>query len=240
MTGKKALPIAILAGGLATRLGPLTKATPKSLLMVSGAPFIDHQLRLLAARGAERVVLCLGHFGETIRDHVGDGSRFGLDVRYSFDGEKLMGTGGAIKRAMGLLGEKFMTLYGDSYLDLDYAEMTERFCATGLPGMMAVYRNEGRWDKSNVLFKDGRIAVYDKRADIPEMLHIDAGALAFDSSVFDGFPSDAPFDLAFVCSKLVNEGKLAAYECPRRFFEIGSVEGLKELEALLAKTGEGR
>lgn len=234
MKSEKALPIAILAGGLATRLGSLTKDTPKSLIPVASRPFIDYQLKLLASRGADRVVLCVGHLGETIRDHVGDGARFGLDVRYSFDGEKLLGTGGAVRNALPLLGDRFMTLYGDSYLDLDYAGMSALFVESGAPAMMSVYRNEGRWDRSNVVFADGKILVYDKKLDLPEMKHIDAGALAFRREAFDPFPEGEPFDLAEVCSRCVKAGQLAAYESPNRFYEIGSVEGIRELEALLA------
>src|SRR6185369_16331836 len=154
---------------------------------------------------------------------------------YSFDGPKLLGTGGALKQALPLLGPEFFGLYGDSYLPLDYAPVLNFFRRSGKPGLMTVYRNEGRYDTSNVVFRDGEIVVYDKKNKTPEMRHIDYGLSVFKASAFDSFPSDQPFDLADVMSKLVREKRLAGYEVPERFYEIGSPEGLKELEKILSK-----
>src|SRR6266481_3446322 len=111
-------PIAVIAGGLATRMGDRARTTPKSMLVVAGEPFIAHQLRLFRREGLERVVLCVAHLGDQIEDFVGDGAKFGLSVNYSPDGETLMGTGGAVKKALPLLGDEFFITYGDSYLDI--------------------------------------------------------------------------------------------------------------------------
>ena len=152
------LPVAILAGGLATRLRPLTETIPKSLVEINGEPFLWHQLRLLRANGIRRVVLCLSHLGEQVRDSVGEGGAFGLDIHYSLDGPTLLGTAGALKRAEPLLGGSFFVLYGDSYLPICWAAVERAFLQSGQAGLMTVYRNEGQWDTSNVEFIDGRIS----------------------------------------------------------------------------------
>src|ERR1035438_8091503 len=177
------IPVAILAGGLATRLRPITEKIPKSLLPVAGKPFLAHQIELLHARGIRRAVLCIGYLGEMIQREFGDGSAFGVRLDYSFDGPKPLGTGGAIKRALPLLGDEFFVLYGDSYLPVEYRPIAEFFRHSGKLGLMTVYRNEGRYDTSNVVFRDGEIAVYDKKNRPPEMRHIDYGLSLFKASV---------------------------------------------------------
>jgi MurNAc alpha-1-phosphate uridylyltransferase len=158
------LPVAILMGGTATRLRPVTETIPKALIDIAGEPFLAHQLRLLAASGIERVVCCVGYLGEMIRDYAGSGEQFGLQIQYSFDGPALLGTGGALRQALPLLGENFFALYGDSYLPCDYRLIQQTFAASLKPALMTVYRNEGRWDTSNVLLDQQRIVRYDKRA----------------------------------------------------------------------------
>lgn len=226
------IPVAILAGGLATRLRPVTEKVPKSLVPVAGRPFLAHQLEMLHARGIRRAVLCIGHLGEMIQRDFGDAA-FGVKLDYSFDGEKLLGTGGAIKRALPKLGEEFFVLYGDSYLPIEYAPVAEFFQRSGQPGLMTVYRNEGKYDASNVVFRDGEIAVYDKKSKLPEMRHIDYGLSLFRASVFTPYPVDQVFDLAEVMGRLVREKQLAGYEVTERFYEMGSPAGLAELESLL-------
>ncbi len=228
------IPVAILAGGLATRLRPITEKIPKSLVPVAGRPFLAHQLELLRSRGIRRAVLCVGHLGEMIQRDFGDGSAYGVALDYSFDGPKLLGTGGAIKQALPKLAPEFFVLYGDSYLPLDYAPVLDTFRRSGKPGLMTVFRNEGLYDTSNVVFRDGRIVVYDKKVRSPEMRHIDYGLSVFKATAFDPFPSTEPFDLAGVMGKLVREGQLAGYEVPERFYEMGSQAGLAELEKILA------
>lgn len=221
------LPVAILAGGLATRLYPVTEKYPKALLDVAGQPFILRQLAYLSSQGANRVVLCTGYLGEQIETVVGN--RFGDDVTisYSRDWPKLLGTGGALKQALPLLGSRFLVLYGDSYLPIDFAAVEEAFLASGKPALMTVQRNIDRWDKSNVLFEDGRLVEYNKRTPRPQMQHIDYGLGGLTAEVFEGTDSDR-FDLADIYWKLSLEGQLAGYEVNDRFYEIGSHDGLRE------------
>jgi NDP-sugar pyrophosphorylase family protein len=226
------IPVAILAGGLATRLRPITEKIPKSLVPVAGRPFLAHQLELLHTRGIRRAVLSIGYLGEMIQREFGD-EAFGVKLDYSFDGEKLLGTGGAIKCALPKLGEEFFVLYGDSYLPIEYAPVAEFFRRSGKSGLMTVYRNEGKYDTSNVVFAGGEIKIYDKKNRSPEMRHIDYGLSLFKASVFDSYSADQIFDLAEVMGRLVREKQLAGYVVPERFYEMGSPAGLAELETLL-------
>jgi NDP-sugar pyrophosphorylase family protein len=228
------IPVAILAGGLATRLRPVTEKIPKVLVPVAGKPFLAHQLQLLRHQGIRRAVLCLGHLGEQVRAEFGDGQRFGVELDYSFDGPKLLGTGGALRQALPQLGDAFFVLYGDSYLTTPFAPIADFFAQSGKPGLMTVYRNEGQYDTSNVVFRDGRIVAYDKKTRSPAMRHIDYGLSLFRSSVFQEWPIGEPFDLADVMQHLVASGDLAGFEVPERFYEIGSPAGLAELEKLLS------
>ena len=228
------LPIAILAGGLATRLRPITETVPKALIEIAGEPFLAHQLRLLRRHGFERVVLCVAYLSDQLRDFAGDGSRFGLEIEYSPDGPQLLGTAGAIRRALPLLGDAFAVIYGDSYLPCDYAAALGAFTGSGKLGLMTVYRNRGLWDSSNVEFTGGRIVAYDKANRTPSMHHIDHGLGAFHRAAFDGVPADRPHDLAAVYQDLLRRGELAAWESPDRFYEIGSLEGIRDLTEFLA------
>jgi NDP-sugar pyrophosphorylase family protein len=231
------LPVAILAGGLATRLRPMTERVPKVLIPVAGQPFLAHQLALLRRQGISRAVLCLGHLGEMVQREFGDGSASGVRLEYSFDGPVLLGTGGALKRALPLLGERFFVLYGDSYLPIDFRPVAEFFERSGKPGLMTVYQNEGRYDTSNVVFGEGDIKLYDKKNKCPDMRHIDYGLSAFKASAFDDWPADRPFDLSDVMQRLVAHKQLAGFEVKQRFYEIGSPAGLAELEVLLSGAG---
>jgi len=229
------IPVAILAGGVARRLGPITAATPKSLVEVAGEPFISHQLQLLRREKVEKVVLCVGHLGAAIRAFVGNGRAFGLDVRYSVEGKRLLGTGGALRRALPLLGDAFMVLYGDSYLDIAFAPVLQAFRSSGMPALMTVFRNEGQWDKSNVIFDGPRVLRHDKRARYPDMHHIDYGLGILKSEVFTGRANGEVFDLSEVYGVLAAAGQLAGYEVEQRFYEIGSPSGLAESDAFLRK-----
>jgi len=222
------LPVAILAGGLATRLRPVTENIPKALIDVAGKPFVVHQLELLRARGVGRVVLCLGHLGEQVEALVGDGRRFGLDVDCAYDGDRLLGTGGALRRALPALGDRFLVLYGDSYLDCDYADVAARFVESGRLGLMTVFRNQGRWDSSNVVFKGGAVLRYGKTVKDPEMEYIDYGLGALRAEAFRPYSEGEPLDLATVYQDLLARGELAGYEVGQRFYEIGSPQGLEE------------
>ena len=228
-------PVALLAGGLATRLRPITERIPKALVVVADQPFLSHQLRLLRTAGIRKVVLCVGYRGEMIEKEFGDGGSFGVELGYSFDGTELLGTGGALKKALPLLGDKFMVLYGDSYLPIDYATPARAFAGSGKPGLMTVFRNENRWEPSNVWFEDGEIKRYDKKQLTPEMKHIDYGLGLLRPEALLIWPNDRPFDLANVYQDLIGKRQLAGYEVERRFYEIGSPQGLAELDAMLRR-----
>lgn len=227
-------PVAIIAGGLATRLRPLTETIPKALVDFHGEPFVAHQLRLLSGMGIQRVVMCIGFLGNMIRAAVGTGERFGLVVEYSEDGPALLGTAGAVYRAIPLLGERFFVLYGDSYLPCDYAAVQRAFELNGKDGLMTVYRNEGKFDTSNVEFHGGRIVAYDKKQRTAAMNHIDYGLGVFHKRAFDTV-GQGWADLAGVYRNLLRNGQLAAYEVPQRFYEIGSTQGIDELRQYLAQ-----
>jgi N-acetyl-alpha-D-muramate 1-phosphate uridylyltransferase len=226
-------PVAILAGGLALRMRPLTETLPKALIEIAGRPFVEHQLELLRRRGLRRVVLCIGYRAEAIEARLGDGRALGLEIQYSRDGERLMGTAGALRRAAPLLGERFFVLYGDSYLDVDYAAVLAAAHREKTPALMTVYRNEGRLETSNVLFRDGRLLAYDKRAPQREMQHVDFGLGVLHASVLERVPADEPHDLAELYRSLAADGLLAGYEVTQRFYEVGSPEGLAEMRELL-------
>ncbi len=230
-----ALPVALLAGGMATRLRPITEKIPKLLVEVAGEPFFSHQLRLLKAAGLTRIVLCVGYLGQQIVDLYGDGSKWGVKIEYAFDGPKLLGTGGALIAALPKLGDAFYVLYGDSYLPIDYLAVGDHFLRSGRQGLMTVYENHGRYDTSNVEFGGGEIIRYDKKNKTPAMHYIDYGLGVFRASAFDGLPRDAVVDLAEVQKALVARHQLVGYEIKQRFYEIGSHEGLNELDALLTK-----
>jgi NDP-sugar pyrophosphorylase family protein len=229
------LPVAILAGGLATRLRPITEKIPKSLVEIAGEPFLAHQLRLLHSHGIRKAVLCVGYLGEMIERDFGNGARFGIELQYSFDGPVLLGTGGALRQALPLLGDAFFVLYGDSYLPVDYAAVEAAWLASGKDALMTVFRNEGAWDTSNVEFSGGEIARYDKRDRTPAMHYIDYGLSIFTAKVFTDRASGERFDLSDIQRDLVARGRMAGYEVRERFYEIGSHTGLEELNQLLAR-----
>lgn len=227
------LPVAILAGGTATRLRPITEKLPKLLVEVAGEPFFSHQLRLLKKNGLTRVVPCIGHLGEMIVERYGDGAKWGVQITYSFDGTRLLGTGGALIRALPKLGDAFYVLYGDSYLPIDYQAIGRAFLASGKLGLMTVFENREAYDTSNVWFEGGRIRLYDKKNKIPQMNHIDYGLGVFRAAAFAGCPRDSVVDLSSVQGDLARRSQLAGFEVKQRFFEIGSHAGLAELDSLL-------
>jgi N-acetyl-alpha-D-muramate 1-phosphate uridylyltransferase len=226
-------PVCILAGGLGTRLGERVRDTPKPLLPVAGRPFVFHQLELLSRYGARRIVLCVGYLGEEIERVVGDGSSLGLEVLYAYDPPDLAGTAGAVRGALHLLGEEFLVLYGDTYLRIDYLDVQRAFRESGLPALMTVLRNEGRWDTSNVVFVDGLVKVYDKQHLTPDMHWIDYGLGMLTAAALD---VTADPDLAAVYRELAQRGQLAGYEASERFYEIGTPDALSETETFLARS----
>jgi len=232
------LPVAILAGGLATRLHPITETIPKALIEVAGMPFICRQLEYLHIQGITRVVLCIGYLGEMIKAVVGNGKRFDIDVAYSLDGPVLLGTGGALKHALPLLNEQFFVLYGDSFLPLDFAPVEQAFFKSKKAALMTVMKNGDRWDKSNVLLREDKLVEYNKHSPLPEMSFIDYGLGVMTSRVLERYPIEQAFDLSEVYHELSLQGQLAGYEVYERFYEIGSHHGLKEAEMYFLKKGK--
>jgi NDP-sugar pyrophosphorylase family protein len=212
-------------------LGGRVRTVPKPLLEVGGEPFLLHQLRLLAEHGARSVVLCVGYLGEQIEAALGS-ERFGVSIAYSYDGDRLAGTLGAIRGARHLLGERFLVLYGDTYLRLDYAAAAASWIRSGAAAMMTVLANDGRWDRSNVLLDGDRVLHYDKHAPIPDMCWIDYGLGGLTAAALDAVPQSES-DLAALYSELARTGELFAYEATERFYEIGSPEALAETDAFL-------
>jgi NDP-sugar pyrophosphorylase family protein len=225
-------PVCILAGGRGERLGARTANTPKPLLEVAGQPFLVHQLRLLASHGAVRVVLCVGYRGELIEERIGP-ARCGITIDYSYDSPQLDGTLGAIRRALPLLGERFLVLYGDTYLRIDYAAATSSWIQSGQPAMMSVLRNDGRWDTSNVLYEPGRVVAYDKRNPTPAMRWIDYGLGGLKPAALEMADHDET-DLAELYNRLAAAGWLHGFEATERFYEIGTPESFEQTDAFLA------
>jgi NDP-sugar pyrophosphorylase family protein len=232
------MPAVILAGGLATRMRPLTERVPKSLIDVCGHPFLWHQLQLLKSRGIRHVVLAVGYLGELIQQRFGSGADLGLSIEYSFDGSTPLGTGGAIKKALPFLPEHFFVLYGDSYLLCDYRAVEQAFRQSGLPGLMTVFGNNGLFDSSNVEYDGSQIVRYDKKDRTPAMRHIDYGLGAFKREAFQSVPEGSACDLVDIYQALLRIGKLSAFEVHDRFYEIGSPEGLRETTELLSGLGK--
>jgi NDP-sugar pyrophosphorylase family protein len=229
-------PVCLLAGGLGTRLGDTVRDTPKPLIEVAGEPFLLHQLRLLARHGAVRVVLCVGYLGERIEERIGP-SQFGIEIAYSYDGPNLIGTLGAVRKAAPALGERFLVLYGDTYLRLDYAAAASGWEQSGLLGLMSVLRNDGRWDTSNASY-DGHRVVYDKRQPRPGMNWIDYGLGGLSADAL-GFVAADVDDLAELYHALAVRGELYGFPVTDRFYEIGTPASLAEAEVFLSDGGGG-
>jgi NDP-sugar pyrophosphorylase family protein len=224
----------ILAGGLGTRMRPLTDVCPKNLLPVRGRPFAHHQLHWLASQGVSEVVYCIGHRGDLIRRYWALEPSPVRSIRWVDEGERLRGTGGALRLVFeqGVLDERFLVIYGDSFLPVRFAPVWQAFKSNGLPAQMTVLRNEGRWDTSNAIYKDGRVSLYDKNP-APGMNYIDYGLLAFTRQIFAEATSEV-FDLATLLHQLSMDGQLAGFEVSERFYEVGSAIGLLELDRYLA------
>jgi NDP-sugar pyrophosphorylase family protein len=227
------MQVVILAGGLGTRLGALTADLPKALVPVNGRPFLAHVFALLAGHGLRRILLLHGHQGGQLEQAFGDGSRFSVQLTYRHDGPRLLGTGGALRNAIDLLESEFLLMYGDTYLDIDYQGVIAAFHASGKPALMTVLRNQGRWDASNIIFRDGKLLRYDKHRRVPEMEHIDYGLAVLRREIVEELPGGAS-DLAAHYARLVREGRMAGFEVSRRFYEIGTPQGLADTERYLS------
>ena len=234
------LPCVILAGGRGSRMRPMTDAIPKALVPVHGRPFAGWQLDLLASEGVGEMLYLVGYRGSMIRDYVGDGADWGVKVTYADEGEALRGTGGALRLALarGLLPEAFFLLYGDSFLPVDLPLVEASWRASGLPALMTVLRNEERWDNSNAILREGRVELYDKtrpRERLAEMHWIDYGLSVLTAELLGSrIPSGAVADIADLMRDLSLTGELAGLEVSERFYEVGSTQGLRDLEEYLA------
>lgn len=224
------LPVLILAGGLATRLRPLTEHIPKALVPVAGKPFIVHQLEYLRAQDIRQVILCTGYRATQIEEVVGNGADYGLEVRYSEDGDTLLGTGGAIVKALPLTKSAFFVLYGDCFLPICFSKVEFEWRRSKKPALMTVFRNKGQWDSSNVLFEDQMVIEYNKHRPRPGMDYIDYGLAVLSAELFAGRDPSVPFDLADLYHDLSLSRRLAGMQVFERFYEVGSLEGLAEAE----------
>jgi len=222
--------LVLLAGGLATRLQPVSYSIPKSLIDINGTPFIEYQLALLKKQGIIDIVICVGHLGEQVENLVGDGKRFGINVKYSYDGEKLLGTAGAIKKALNLLPETFFVMYGDSYLPIDFRQVSDFFEGKNRQALMTVVKNDNKWDKSNVIFSDDKVIKYDKNNLISEMSFIDYGLGIMNKKCFNNVIDNEVSDLAGIYKNLAEQGELFGYDVKERFYEIGSFAGIEEFK----------
>jgi N-acetyl-alpha-D-muramate 1-phosphate uridylyltransferase len=228
------MQVAVLAGGLATRLGPLTKETPKSLINIRGKPFLQYQLEFLKRGGVEDVVLCIGHLGENIEKYFGDGKEFGINIKYSYDGDKLLGTAGALKNAERSLENEFVVMYGDSYLFLDFPAVASYFRKFDKLGLMVVYKNTDRYEKSNVVIDGNLVKEYNKNVRIKDMVYIDYGASILRKEALKLVPQNQPYSLEELFCQLIDRKQLLAYEVDKRFYQIGSLEGLHEFERYIS------
>jgi len=227
--------LALLAGGYGTRLYPITQTTPKAMLKLGGEPFIGHQLALLKRNGINKVVICTGYLSEQIKDFVGDGKGFDLTVDYSIDGANLLGTGGAIQKALPLLGEEFFIMYGDSYLPVDFRAVYNYYLSQNKKGLMCVLRNNNKWDTSNIVFENRKILNYDKTQKSRNMDFIDYGLSIISKSAFAYMVYPKTFDLSILYNTLITREQMAGYEVQDRFYEIGSLLGLAETEEYLLR-----
>jgi NDP-sugar pyrophosphorylase family protein len=227
------IQVAILAGGLGTRLGSVTTGMPKALVPVNGRPFLAHVLDLLKEHGLTRILVCAGHHADQLERAFGDGSTAGVQLSWHRDGPRLLGTGGALRGSLDRLEDEFLVLYGDTYLDIDYGAVVRAFRASGKPALMTVFRNAGRFDVSNVVFRGGKLLRYSKRNPTTDMDYIDYGLSALRREVVEEIPAGGPFDLADLYSELAEQGRMDGYEVHQRFYEIGTPSGLAETERYL-------
>lgn len=226
--------LVILAGGLATRLYPITKSIPKSMINVNGKPFINHQLKMLSQKGVSRIVFCVGHLGDQIKNYIAENETYGIEIVFSEDGDKLCGTGGALIKALQYVDDTFMVTYGDSYLDIDYQNIAHEFNNSSKTAMMTVFKNDNMWDKSNVHFNDGKIKHYSKTNLHPKMQHIDFGLLIFKKETVMPWKNFKQFDLSEILKTLVNNDNLHGFEVFQRFYEVGTHQGIVDLESYLS------
>lgn len=224
------MQMVILCGGKATRLYPLTKKIPKSMIRIGGKPFLEHQLVLLKKNGIFDIILCIGNKGEQIKKYFKDGKKFGVKIRYSSDGKKLLGTGGALKRAESLLEDSFMIMWGDSYLPFNFQKAIKFFKKSNKLGVMTVFKNFDRYEPSNVEIEKNLVKSYSKKRKTKKMKYIDYGVSIFRKKVLKFIPKNQVYDLSKLQQTLIKKRQLLAYPVEKRFYHIGSPEGLEEFK----------
>jgi NDP-sugar pyrophosphorylase family protein len=229
------LPLAILAGGYATRLGSLTQEIPKCLLKINGQPFVDWQLELLVKNGYSDFVFCVSYKSNLVQEYLGNGSDRGINIKYSLDGQTQLGTGGAIQKALPMLGDAFGVIYGDSYLPTNFLAVEQDFLVSKSQALMTIYKNQNQFDDSNVEFSNGKLIDYEKGVHNKNMLHIDYGMTYFRKEAFTQWTDQSSFDLSEVCNQLAKDRKLNGFEVFERFYEIGSNQGIEEFSRYLRK-----
>lgn len=227
----------ILAGGLGTRLRPLTSEVPKALIPIGGKPFLHHQIDLLKRRGIRDIVLCIGHLGDRVKDYFGDGRWLGVRIKYSEEESQLLGTAGAIKNAEPLLRDEFFLMYGDSYLMIDYREVMRYFRRFDRLGLMVVWRNVDRFERSNVMVEGNLVTAYNKDQKSPDMVYINYGLSVLRKEALAFIPAGRPFSQEDFYQILIDQGELLTFEVEQRFYEIGSPKGLEEFGMLIASGG---
>ena len=230
----------ILAGGLGTRLRPLTSEVPKALIPIGGKPFLHHQIDLLKRRGIRDIVLCVGHLGDRVKDYFGDGRWLGVRIKYSEEESQLLGTAGAIKNAEPLLSDEFFLMYGDSYLMIDYREVMRYFRRFDRLGLMVVWRNVDRFERSNVMVEGNLVTAYNKDQKSPDMVYINYGLSVLRKEALAFIPAGRPFSQEDFYQILIDQGELLTFEVEQRFYEIGSPKGLEEFGMLIASGGVAR
>lgn len=226
------MQVVIFCGGLATRLGSLSKHIPKSMIEVQGKPFLSYQLDQLKHHKITDVVLCVGHLSKHIQSYFKDGSDFGVHITYSYDTEKLLGPIGALKHAEPHLTSTFFTLYGDSYVFVNYKDIHSYFKEKKAKALMTVYHNNDKYDQSNLVINNDRVIQYGGQK-TAKMTYIDYGVSLFHKSILDDIPNNAFCSTADFYTKVVQKHQLYAYEVDTRFYHIGTPTALTEFKTYI-------
>jgi len=229
------MQIVILCGGKATRLHSLTKKIPKAMIEICGKTFLEQQLKLLKKNRIFDIVLCVGYKAEQIKKYFGDGRKFKVNIRYSSDGKKLLGTGGALKKAENLLKDSFLVMYGDSYLPFNFQKAIEFFKKFNKFGLMTVFKNLDKYEPSNVEVKGNLVKSYSKKRKTKRMKCIDYGVSIFRKETLKFIPQNQVFDLSQLHKLLIEKKQLLAYPAEKRFYQIGSPKGLEEFKNYIKK-----
>lgn len=225
----------ILCGGLATRLGDLSKNSPKSMIKINNKPFLEYQIEILKKNSIKDIVLCVGYLAEKIKSYFGNGKKLGVNIRYSYDGDKPLGPIGALKNAEPILDDVFFIMYGDSYLTVDYKKVHRFFMKQDKLGLMVVYKNYDKYDKSNIAIKDDLVVGYGKNNSTDDMIYIDYGTSILCKKALDIVPKDKMYSTGEFFSELIKKRELLCFEAKKRFYHIGTPESLEEFNDFIRR-----